>query len=347
MRSSVVYWLSLPSLFVACVGFGKTKYKLVAFLDLVNQIKVNMAKFVLFTALSAGVLGSFTLRPSTGLRDSDAVVTQAMIDEINAKASWTASDTFVKGMTIGQAKEMVGTIITPLDYPERTWGALGEYLTIPASFDSRTQWPNCVNYIRDQGQCGSCWAFGSSEALQDRFCIQKNVKIQLSPQWLVSCNKLNHGCNGGNLQFVWLYLENSGIPADSCDPYVSGTTKVDESCPSSCADGSSPKVFKAKSVHSYKTPAAIQAAILEGGPIEAAFTVYQDFMSYTGGIYKHTTGSVLGGHAIKIVGWGNQDNTDYWIVANSWGTGWGEQGYFRIAWDQCGISNNGIAGDAA
>jgi len=69
-------------------------------------------------------------------------------------------------------------------------------------------------------------------------------------------------------------------------------------------------------------------------------------MSYTGGVYVHTTGSVLGGHAVKIVGWGNESGTNYWIVANSWGTGWGENGYFRIAWDQCGISSAGIAGNA-
>jgi len=118
------------------------------------------------------------------------------------------------------------------------------------------------------------------------------------------------------------------------------------SCPKTCSDGSTPKKFKATAVHSYRTPTDIQTAILEGGPIETAFTVYQDFMSYTGGVYVHTTGSVLGGHAVKIVGWGNESGTNYWIVANSWGTGWGENGYFRIAWDQCGISSAGIAGNA-
>jgi cathepsin B len=273
-----------------------------------------------------------------------------MIDEINAQGKWQASNDFVKDMTVAQAKMLTGTRLDtfdPIEFPERSWGTLLDYLSVPASFDSRTQWPNCVNYIRDQGQCGSCWAFGASEALSDRYCIQKNISVLLSAQWLVSCDSLNMGCNGGYLSLAWFYLKNSGLPIDSCDPYTSGTTQQTESCPLSCVDGSAPKKFKAVSIHSYKSPSAIQAAIMEGGPIEAAFTVYQDFMSYTGGVYKHTTGSVLGGHAIKIVGWGVEGSTNYWIVANSWGTSWGESGYFRIAFGQCGIDSAGIAGNAA
>jgi cathepsin B len=273
-----------------------------------------------------------------------------MIDEINAQGKWQASNDFVKDMTVAQAKILTGTSLDPIDpieFPERSWGTLLDYLSVPESFDSRTQWPNCVNYIRDQGQCGSCWAFGGSEALSDRYCIQKNISVLLSAQWLVSCDGWNMGCNGGNLSLAWSYLKNKGLPVDSCDPYTSGTTKQTGSCPSTCADGSAPKTFKAVNVHSYKSPSAIQAAIMEGGPIEAAFTVYQDFMSYTGGVYEHTTGSALGGHAIKIVGWGVEGSTNYWIVANSWGTSWGESGYFRIAWGQCGIDSAGIAGNAA
>lgn len=306
-----------------------------------------MTKELLIAALFAVAFGSYTLRHAAILKDEDAVADQDMIDEINKKASWKASNDFVKDMTVAQAKMLVGTIITPSTYPERSWGAISDFLEMPPSFDSRTKWPKCVNYIRDQGQCGSCWAFGSSEALEDRYCIQKNISVELSPQWLVSCNQMNHGCKGGNLEFAWRYLESTGIPADSCDPYISGTSKEDQQCPVACSDGSAPKPFKAMAVHSYTNPSDIQAAILEGGPIEAAFTVYQDFMTYSGGVYRHTTGDILGGHAVKILGWGNEDNTDYWIVANSWGTGWGEKGYFRIAWDECGISDNGIAGNAA
>ena len=73
--------------------------------------------------------------------------------------------------------------------------------------------------------------------------------------------------------------------------------------------------------------------------METAFNVYADFMSYKGGIYVHTTGDLEGGHAIKILGWGVENGQSYWLCANSWGTSWGEKGFFRIAQGQCGIDS--------
>jgi len=72
------------------------------------------------------------------------------------------------------------------------------------------------------------------------------------------------------------------------------------------------------------------AMIAEGGPVETAFTVYEDFENYAGGIYHHVTGEEAGGHAVKFVGWGVENGTKYWKVANSWNPYWGEAGYFRI-----------------
>ncbi|MBL2462909.1 peptidase C1, partial [Klebsiella pneumoniae] len=82
--------------------------------------------------------------------------------------------------------------------------------------------------------------------------------------------------------------------------------------------------------NTYSNPASIQAEIVATGPIEAAFTVYQDFMSYTSGVYIHTWGSQLGGHAVKMLGWGVSGSQNYWICANSWNTNWGMQGFFWI-----------------
>merc|ERR1712164_146777 len=70
--------------------------------------------------------------------------------------------------------------------------------------------------------------------------------------------------------------------------------------------------------------------IMTGGPVETAFTVYSDFENYAGGIYHHTKGEVSGGHAVKIVGWGEENGVKYWKVANSWNPYWGEDGFFRI-----------------
>jgi len=87
---------------------------------------------------------------------------------------------------------------------------------------------------------------------------------------------------------------------------------------------------------------------MTNGPVEAAFTVYSDFESYKGGVYQYTSGDELGGHAVKILGWGVDaaSNLPYWLVANSWNNDWGENGFFRIerGVDMCGIEDNIVAG---
>merc|ERR1719238_1827321 len=87
--------------------------------------------------------------------------------------------------------------------------------------------------------------------------------------------------------------------------------------------------------------AGIQQAIMAGGPMEVAFTVYADFENYAGGIYHHVSGSSVGGHAVKVVGWGSENGVNYWKVANSWNPYWGEDGYFRIKRgnSECGIED--------
>lgn len=103
----------------------------------------------------------------------------------------------------------------------------------------------------------------------------------------------------------------------------------------------------AKSVYSVSSDAdAIAKEIMTNGPVEAAFDVYEDFVTYKSGVYHHVSGGMLGGHAIKILGWGVEDNTPYWLVANSWNTSWGDKGYFKIlrGSDECGIESDVCAG---
>jgi cathepsin B len=98
-------------------------------------------------------------------------------------------------------------------------------------------------------------------------------------------------------------------------------------------------------INSYSSIEAIQTAIMTGGPIATAFTVYADFEDYVGGVYQHVSGSSVGGHAVRFVGWGVDNGTKYWKVANSWNPYWGEKGYFRIirGTNEGGIESQGIA----
>jgi cathepsin B len=221
---------------------------------------------------------------------------------------------------------------------------------LPENFDARERWPDCIHPIRDQQKCGSCWAFAASEVLSDRFCIASNgtVNVVLSPQDMVSCDYFDHGCNGGILTLSWTYLKLFGIVEDTCKPYTAGDGHVDF-CgfwKSKCtADGQTYKKYKAKNLYWLSSIDQIKQSLYNNGPIEVGFNVYDDFISYKSGIYTKTPGAqMLGGHAVKIVGWGKENGVEHWIVANSWNTTWGENGFFRIAFKQCNIEN-GIAGD--
>lgn len=78
---------------------------------------------------------------------------------------------------------------------------------------------------------------------------------------------------------------------------------------------------------------------MDNGPVEGAFTVYQDFFNYHSGVYQHKTGGVAGGHAIKVLGWGVENGVEYWLCANSWGPSWGMEGYFKIKMNDCSIDD--------
>lgn len=271
-------------------------------------------------------------------------VNQEMVEKIKSTATtWTPYEPHenpFKDFSSEQIDALFGTMIQPSNGPE-TYVPPVDVSTVPASFDARDQWGSCVHNIRDQASCGSCWAFGSSEALSDRFCIASSgaVDVVLSPQDLVSCDSSNMGCNGGYLNKAWDYLANTGIVTDSCKPYTSGNGSV-ETCSTECSSGEAYKKYKCKSgsVVNPRTVANIKAELSTNGPLEGAFTVYADFLNYKSGVYQHTYGLPKGGHAIKVLGYGSENGVDYWLCANSWGTSWGENGFFRIKQGDSGIN---------
>ncbi|KAJ5075675.1 hypothetical protein M0811_07247 [Anaeramoeba ignava] len=268
-----------------------------------------------------------------------------LVEQINnANVGWTAKEypQFV-GKSVEELRSLFGKIHGSHNYPIKRH----EPQDLPTNFDPRTQWPGCIHAIRDQGKCGSCWAFGSTEALSDRFCIQKKVNVILSPQELVSCDTNENGCDGGFLEMVWKFLEENGVVTDSCFPY-SSSGGIAPNCTSKCKDGSSWTTYHAENTQGFKTIEDIMTELYTNGPCEAAFEVYQDFLNYESGVYKYVNGTLLGGHAIKMLGWGVENGEDYWLCANSWGTSWGMKGFFKIlkGVDECRIEDYVIAGMA-
>jgi len=298
-----------------------------------------------------------------------------LVDVINnnPEAGWSAdsnSEYFGRFQDdFGRVKRLMGVKsdqnrLPELDPVER--GIPSNIGAVPVSFDSREQWPGCIGAIRNQGDCGSCWAFGGVEALSDRFCVASKgqTHVTLAPLDPTTCAREDSGCEGGDLSSLWEYSKESGIVEEACTPYNDSiptcppaqqpclnfvpTPPCKKQCTNDAFNGTwtSSKHFS-QSIYAVAAKVAdIQTEIMTNGPVEAAFSVYQDFLSYKSGVYKHLTGEYVCGHAIKIIGWGVANNTDYWTVANSWTDTWGMDGYFLIlrGVNECGIEGNVYAG---
>jgi len=308
---------------------------------------------------------SATTAPLLG--EDEEIINAKTVNYINSlKTSWTASaeqGDFMKGMTMKQARTLMGvkpTIPGSPTLPRITYEGKG--VVPPATFDSRTNWPNCwtIQQIRDQSACGSCWAFGAVEAISDRYCTFKvNANLSVSAQDMNSCcDSCGDGCGGGYPSAAWSYWQSPGLVSENCDPY--SLPSCDHHLPNStnpcptneyptppcvktCQDGETwdKALHLASSVNSASGEKDIMAEIYTNGPVETAFTVYADFLTYKTGVYVRHSNQVLGGHAVKFLGWGNEGGLDYWLVANSWNVHWGDMGFFKIVRgkDECGIED--------
>jgi len=282
-----------------------------------------------------------------------------IIDYVNANANWQAAESkFFDGMTLQDAKKLMGTVV--VDPKTRPGVVVVDKVaaTIPTSFDSRTQWPGCIGAIRNQARCGSCWAFGAAESASDRTCIQSSgsVNVTLAPLDLVECDNTDDGCEGGEPLTALQYWVSSGLVTEQCMPYndsIPTCPPQDQPCLNfvntppcnrSCANGADWKSDKVYGKNAYAVSskvAAIQTEMMTNGPVEVAFNVYEDFLSYKSGVYQHTSGAYVGGHAVKMIGWGVLNGEDYWLCSNSWTTYWGDDGFFLIlrGVNECGIES--------
>lgn len=201
--------------------------------------------------------------------------------------------------------------------------------SLPTKIDWRNvNGHNYVTGVRDQGNCGSCWAFGSTAILESRILITSHTPdkdLDLSEQAMVSCDDENMGCSGGFPDSAMSYLKTAGIPLETDAPYNSGGTGITGACTAKMQQNT----YRVTGFEDVATSVeAIKNAIVQYGPLVTGFVVYTDFLSYQSGVYSHVTGVAEGGHMVAIVGY--DDVEQAWIIKNSWGPDWGEGGFFRI-----------------
>lgn len=220
--------------------------------------------------------------------------------------------------------------------------------SLPKQFDAEEMWPGKIGLVQDQGWCGSSWALSTTAVASDRYAIiSKGLEEPtLSAQHLLNCdNRGQQSCNGGYLDRAWQFFRKFGIVDERCLPYQARTEKchlprrgnlLTARCtPPTHVDRK--EYYRVGPAYRLGNETDIMQEILTSGPVQATIKVYHDFFTYRSGIYQHTDLSEndrTGYHSVRIVGWGEEysytGSTKYWKVANSWGTQWGENGYFRI-----------------
>jgi len=217
-------------------------------------------------------------------------------------------------------------------------------LPMPSTYPSGSlDWTQlgAVTGVKDQGQCGSCWAFSTTGSMEGVIEIEYGHLTSLSEQELVDCSSSygNMGCNGGLMDNAFKYAEANGLCTEAAYPYTSGTSGKAGTCKkTSCTMSANTKLTSYTDVT--HTENALGAAT-DIEPVSVAIEADQaGFQLYQSGVFSGVCGQNLD-HGVLVVGYGNSGTTPYWKVKNSWGTSWGMQGYILIIrnQDECGIAN--------
>jgi len=206
---------------------------------------------------------------------------------------------------------------------------------IPKSFDWRSK--GAVTAVKNQEQCGSCWAFSTTEGVESAWFMAGHPLPNLAPQQIVDCDNNDDGCDGGDLPTAFQYVKQYGLEKASAYPYTAedGTCNYNKAAVVAKITG-----FQYATQSGNETK--MQLASLVHGPLSICVDA-ETWQDYTSGVITHNCGNSLD-HCVQIVGWdvtSDGQNIPYWIIRNSWGTSWGLQGYLWVERNknECGVSD--------
>ena len=264
------------------------------------------------------------------------VLDETRFFEHNAGSTWKqGACKFWEGQTLADAKRLMSTSFASHSNLNKCFVDSTE--EIPESFDTREAFKECKLKVADQNKkCAASYATTIASTLAEKFCIESDEKklTPLSAQELLSCDTANKGCRGGYVNNALEYIVMRGISTEECLPYK-GT--FDARCSEMCAE---PMKVRPESFCVLFGDNDIKREIMKNGPVVSSMEVYTDFLSYKSGVYSkgEDVPKFSGYHTIKIVGWGVEDGSEeepnkgskYWIIENSWGEDWGQNGYAKI-----------------
>jgi hypothetical protein len=186
-----------------------------------------------------------------------------------------------------------------------------------------------VSPVKDQGGCGSCVSFGTTGALESMVIVEHDVTLDLSEAELIFCG--GGSCGGWWPDNAITYVKGSGVSQESCFPYQA------HNMPCVTCSGRAGEAIQVANSVVVNAVADRKHYLWNVGPMIAVFQVFDDFFGYSSGVYSHVTGSLAGLHCVEVVGY--DDFAGCWICKNSWGSSWGDQGFFKIAYGQCEIDS--------
>lgn len=256
---------------------------------------------------------------------------QAAIDK--AGHNWTAAATPISQLSLEDRKARLGLSVTEEEVAAFAAAVKASSkltalraISAPAAVDWRNNGGNWTTSVKDQKNCGACVAFSSIATIESRVkiaCKDASLEPDYSEAFLFFCGCGNCCDTGWNFAPALNYCKDTGVVANADFPY----TPTNQPCKS----GVTPQ-FKITAWSSVMPMDERKHIIATKGPVVAGMAVFNDFFSYSSGVYKHTTGALVGYHAVSVVGY--DDAQQCWIVKNSWNTTWGEGGYFRIAYGE-------------
>ena len=211
--------------------------------------------------------------------------------------------------------------------------------TYPTLVDWRAK--NAVTPVKDQGQCGSCWSFSTTGAVEGAYSIKHGNLLSFSEQQLVDCSYSygNHGCNGGLMQDAFTYIHDKGITTESAYPYTAVSSR------SSCV-AFTPETYVSGCINVIANELQLTYAVAQQ-PVSVSIEAdAKSFQLYKSGVYDNSDCGTTLDHGVLAVGYGKEDGKDYWLVKNSWSTSWGDNGYIKIFRNSVASSTKGLCGIA-